>query len=198
MVRERLGLLGGTFDPPHLGHLAAAVEVRESLGLDRVLLLVANEPWQKVGGRPLSAPADRLAMTEASCAGIDGVEASSIEIARGGPTYTIDTLEELRERAPDAEFFLIVGADAAAGLDTWERHRELPSLATLVIVDRAGDAEPPIPAGWTVEHVGMPRLDVSSTGLRARVAAGRSLTPYVPQSVIDIIEERSLYGSARP
>lgn len=197
MGRERLGVLGGTFDPPHIGHLAAAVEARAAFALDRVLLMVANQPWQKVGGRELSPATDRLAMVRAACIGIDGVEASSIEIDRGGPTYTIDTLEALGAKDHAVESFLIMGADAAAGLDTWHRHEELPALATLVIVSRSGESEPVVPPGWTVEHLGIPRLDVSSTGLRARAAAGRSLVPYVPGPVVDEIRHRALYGAAR-
>ena len=128
---ERLGLLGGTFDPPHIGHLVAAINVRHALGLGRVLLVVANVPWQKVGSRSVSPAEDRLAMVEAAVAGIDGLEASDLEIRRGGPSYTIDTLVDLAEADPAGERFLILGADAAAGLDTWERGELLPDLATL-------------------------------------------------------------------
>ena len=197
MTRERLGILGGTFDPPHIGHLAAAVEARDAFALDRVLLVVANDPWQKSGGRELSSAADRLALVEAAVDGIDGVEASSLEVERGGPTYTIDTLEHLRRLDPGVELLLVMGADAASGLHTWHRHEELPALATLVVVDRAGESEPTVPAGWTVEHLGVPRLDVSSTGLRARAAAGRPLQPYVPGRVVDVIRARAMYGSRR-
>lgn len=196
MARQRLGLLGGTFDPPHMGHLAAATEVRTRLDLDRVLLVVANDPWQKSGARELSDAADRLAMTEAACRGIEGLEACAIEIERGGPSFTIDTLRQLS--APDVELFLIVGADAAAGLTTWERHGELPQLATLVIVERAGDPPPEVDPAWTVVHCPMTRLDVSSSDLRNRAAAGRPLRPYLPEAVITVMENRSLYGSARP
>lgn len=196
MIRERLGLLGGTFDPPHVGHLAAAVEARAALGLDRVLLVVANEPWQKVDARTLSAASVRLALTMSACEGIAGVEASDLEIERGGLTYTIDTLEHLRRSMPGTDLFLILGSDAVVGLSTWHRHDELPSLATLVVVDREGERERPPPVGWDVEHVRVPRLDVSSTDLRDRVAAGRPIGPYVPAPVVDIIGELALYGSA--
>ncbi|MBU3701330.1 MAG: nicotinate (nicotinamide) nucleotide adenylyltransferase [Acidimicrobiia bacterium] len=195
MARQRLGLLGGTFDPPHVGHLAAATEARAALDLDRVLLVVANDPWQKTAERELSAAADRLAMTEAACRGIEGIEPCAIEIERGGPSYTIDTLRRLS--APDLDLFLILGVDAAAGLPTWERHDELPGLATLVIVERAGDVPPAVDPAWNVVHLPLNRLDVSSSDLRRRVAAGRPLRPYVPEAVIAVVEERSLYGSAR-
>ena len=195
-VRSGLGILGGTFDPPHIGHLAAAVEVRSSLGLDRVLLMVANEPWQKVGTRPLSLAADRFAMAVVAAEGLEGISASDREIVRGGPTYSIDTLIELREEEPSDELFLIVGADTATSLHTWHRHQELPELATLVIVDRLGDGQAEAPAGWRVERVTMPRLDVSSSDLRDRASSARSLAPYVPPAVVNEIRRRGLYGLA--
>lgn len=195
-VRRGLGVLGGTFDPPHIGHIAAAVEVREALRLERVLLMVANEPWQKVDERRITPAGDRVAMTSAAIEGIDGLAVSDLEIHRGGPTYTIDTLEQLRRSEPQHELFLIVGADAAAGLVTWHRHEDLPDLATLVIVDRSGETPSELPSGWNVERVTMPRLDVSSSDLRDRVRHGRALTPYLAPGVIDVIAERGLYGLA--
>ena len=194
LVRRGLGILGGTFDPPHLGHIAAAKAVFDSLALERVLLMVANEPWQKVGRRPLSAPEDRLAMTMAAVTAFDGLETSDLEIRRGGPTYTIDSLEELRSANPDTDLFLILGADAAAGLDSWHRSSELPGLATLVIVERDGETRAAVPDGWSIERVTMPRVDISSTELRALAAKGESLTPFLPAPVIEEIESRGLYG----
>ena len=136
-MAERLGVLGGTFDPVHIGHLVAAVTVRAALGLDRVLLVVANQPWQKAG-RQLTPAEDRLAMVEAAVHDRDGLQASRIEIDRGGDTYTADTLEQLAAENPDRELFLIVGTDVAADLGTWERPDVVARLATLVIVGRAG------------------------------------------------------------
>ena len=193
-VRRGLGILGGTFDPPHIGHLAAAVEVRSALRLERVLLMVANDPWQKTGSRPLSGALDRLAMTRAATQGIEGIEASDLEIARGGSTYSIDTLESLQESAPEQQLFLIVGSDAATNLHTWHRHEELQQLATLVIVERDGEGEARPPTGWSILRVSMTRLDVSSSDLRDRVRDGRPLSPLVVPGVIDEIEARGLYG----
>lgn len=195
MARQRLGLLGGTFDPPHLGHLAAASEARVALGLDRVLLMVANDPWQKSGARRVTPADDRLAMAQAACEGVDGVEASALEIERGGPTYTVDTLKDLA--SPDVDLFLIVGVDAAAGLPTWERWTELAALATLVVVERSGEQPPVLGPEWNVVHLPLTRLDISSGELRSRVVDGRPLWPYVPAGVVAVIDERSLYGSAR-
>jgi nicotinate-nucleotide adenylyltransferase len=193
-VRRGLGILGGTFDPPHIGHLAAAVEVRSALRLERVLLMVANDPWQKTGSRPLSGALDRLAMTRAAAQGIEGIEASDLEIARGGPTYSIDTLESLKESAPEQQLFLIVGSDSATNLHTWHRHEELQQLATLVIVERDGESEARPPTGWSILRVSMTRLDVSSSDLRDRARDDRPLSPLVVPSVIDEIEARGLYG----
>ncbi len=194
--RERIGVLGGTFDPPHIGHLLAAVNVRSALDLDRVLLVVANEPWQKVGSRAISPAADRLAMVAAAVRDLDGIEASDIEIRRGGPSYSIETLEALQAADPDVDLFLIVGADAAGALHTWERADDLPSMATLVLVDRPGvDAGEP-PDRWLPERVEIPRVEVSSTDLRARVVDGRPLDFLLPPAVVTCIRERRLYGLA--
>ena len=193
---ERLGLFGGTFDPPHVGHLVSAVNVRHELRLDRVLLMVANHPWQK-SDRRITPAADRLAVVEAAVAGTVGVEASSIEIDRGGDSYTADTLEQLAAEDPERELFLVVGADVAADLHTWRRPEVVARLATLVVVSRGGapaaDPGPP----WRVEHVRIPALEVSSSDLRARAAAGRPLDHLVPIPGIACIRERGLYARDR-
>ena len=193
MANERLGVFGGTFDPPHIGHLVAAVNVRYELSLDRVLLIVNNIPWQKVGNRPISPAVDRLAMVEAAVLGVEGLEASAVEIDAGGPSYTADTLASLLAQDPARDLFVILGADAAAGLDTWERADEVRALATIVVVERPGAKEAePLP-GWRWERVEVPRLEVSSTDLRQRVVDGRPLDYLVTHEVVDCIEARGLY-----
>ncbi len=199
---ERLGILGGTFDPVHVGHLVAAVNARHDLALDRVLLVVANEPWQKLGSRPVTPAVDRLALVRAAVDGIDGLEASSIEIERGGHSYTADTVAELDALMPGVEQHLIVGADAAAGLETWERVEEVRSKVVLVVVNRPGttiDATAPGSPleGWDVRMVEVPALEISSTELRDRVAAGRPLDFLIPAPAIRVIRERGLYPVAR-
>lgn len=189
----RIGVFGGTFDPPHVGHLVTAVNVRHAAALDTVLLVVANEPWQKAGTRPITPASDRLAMVEAAVAGVDGLEASSIEIDRGGPSYTADTLAELGAAHPGAELLLVLGADAAAGLHTWERVEEVRSRASLVVVERPGEPAPSVPPGWTWTHVEVPRLEVSSSDLRARVVDGRPLEYLLTPAVISCVRERRLY-----
>lgn len=188
---ERLGILGGTFDPVHVGHVVAATETRFRLDLDRVELMVAGDPWQKRGGVVASAR-DRLALVEAAIDGIDGVEASAFEIERGEPSITADTLEALADA--DRELFLILGADAVRNMPTWRRLDETRDLATLVIVERAGDAHADAPSsGWKVERVVIPRLDISSTGLRERLAAGEPVDGLVPPTVMRAIRDRGLY-----
>ncbi len=191
-----LGILGGTFDPPHVGHLVVAVNVRWVLALDEVLLVVAGVPWQKAH-LPVSPAADRLAMVEAAVQGVDGVSASALEIERGGISYTADTLAELRDRHPGVPLHVILGSDAAAGLDTWERGEQVQALSSLVVVTRPGAEEEPLPPGWTARHLEVPRLDVSSTDLRARAVDGRPLDWLVPWPVISLIRERGLYAAGR-
>lgn len=191
---RRTGVLGGTFDPPHIGHLLAALNVRHALDLDEVLLVVANDPWQKTAERPVSPADDRLAMVQAAVDGLEGLVASDIEIGRGGPSYMVDTLGALAAADPEGERFLIVGADAAAGLLTWDRAEQLPGLATLVLVDRPGIVCDAPPEGWPLRRVEIPRIELASTDLRARVADGRPLDLLVPAGVWSVIRDRRLYG----
>jgi nicotinate-nucleotide adenylyltransferase len=192
---ERLGVFGGTFDPVHNGHLVVATEVRAQLGLDRVLLVVAGDPWQK-RGQVVASAVDRFDLVTLAVAGLDGVEASAIEIERDAPSVTADTLEALT--APDRRLFLALGADAVANMGTWRRLEETRHLATVVVVERAGDAhaEPP-GAGWSVDRVAIPRLDISSTDLRARIRAGRPVEGQVPDVVVREIRRRGLYTDRR-
>jgi nicotinate-nucleotide adenylyltransferase len=195
-MAERLGVLGGTFDPVHVGHLAAAVNARHTLRLDRVLLVVAHHPWQK-SGRPLTPADDRLAMVEAAVAHRPGLEASRIEIDRPGDTYTVDTLEQLHQQDPQSHLFLIVGTDVAAELHTWRRPDTVARLATLAVVGRGGvDVHDAAALGpqWRVERVDMPSLDISSSELRERLRDGRPVDFLVPDPVINLIRQRGLYA----
>ncbi len=192
---SRIGLFGGTFDPPHVGHLVTAVNVRHALNLDIVILMVANDPWQKSGARDVTTAEDRFAMVEAAVSVVDGVIAGRDEIDRGGPSYTADTLMALAEKHPGAELFTIVGDDAAAGLTSWTRVEQVAEYSQLVVVDRPGVAvELPKQFNWL--RVESPRLEVSSTDLRSRFSDGRPLDYLVTEPVLRVIEERGLYGSA--
>jgi nicotinate-nucleotide adenylyltransferase len=185
-------VFGGTFDPPHLGHLVTAVNVGHALQLDDVLMVVANRPWQKEADRRVTPADDRLAMVQAATVGVDRVSACALEIERGGVSYTADTLVVLHQLHPDAELFTIVGDDAAAGIETWERVDDVAALSTLVVVDRPGEhAALSTRFAWT--RVEVPHLEVSSTDLRARCADGRPLDFLVPDAVRRVIEDRGLY-----
>jgi nicotinate-nucleotide adenylyltransferase len=192
---ERLGVFGGTFDPVHAGHVVVATETRAQLGLDRVLLVVAGDPWQK-RGLVVADALERLALVETAVDGIDGVEASAVEIERGEASITADTLEALTR--PGRELFLVLGADAVANMPTWRRLDQTRHLATVVVVERAGDvhSEPP-GVGWRVERVAIPRLDISSTDLRQRLREGRPIDGLVPESVVREIARRGLYTGGR-
>lgn len=189
---QRIGLFGGTFDPPHVGHLVTAVNVRFALHLDVVVLMVANEPWQKVGTRPISPAADRLAMVQAAVEGVEGLAAGRDEIDHGGPSYTADTLALLQQVHPGATLFTIMGDDAAAGFETWARHTEVAERSQLVVVDRPGGATV-LPPDYQWHVVEVPRLEVSSSDLRDRVAAGRPLDFLVTEPVLRVIRDRHLY-----
>ncbi len=193
---QRIGLFGGTFDPPHVGHLVTAINVRHSLGLDIVILMVANDPWQKQGTRQISPATDRIAMVRAAVSGVDGLVAGDEEISRGGPSFTADTLAELAAKYPNAELFTILGDDAASGLSTWSRIDEVLARSQLVVVDRPGAPETP-PAEFNWLRVESPRLEVSSTDLRSRFSDGRPLDYLLTKSVLDEIYARNLYGAAR-
>jgi nicotinate-nucleotide adenylyltransferase len=175
-----------------VGHLVAAIDARQALDLDVILLVVANAPWQKVGARLVTPAEDRFAMVEAAVADTPGLEVSAIEMDRGGLSYTADTLEALALLEPGAELFLVLGNDAAAGFATWERHEEVAERAHLVVVDRPGTPTP-IDDGFSWTRVDIPELEISSTELRQRVVEGRSIRYLTPDAVATCIEERGLY-----
>jgi nicotinate-nucleotide adenylyltransferase len=188
----RVGLFGGTFDPPHVGHLVAAVNVRHALNLDLLVLMVANIPWQKEGVRALTPAEERFAMVQAAVADVPGIVAGRTEIDMGGPSYTADTLAALAEQYPDAELFTIMGDDAAAGLMTWERYQEVVDRSQLVVVDRPGVAIA-LPEEMDWIRVEVPHLEVSSTDLRLRFVDGRPLDFLVTEPVLSLIASRGLY-----
>jgi nicotinate-nucleotide adenylyltransferase len=196
-TEPRVGVFGGTFDPVHIGHLVAATWAREALGLERVLLVVANLPWQKTGTRAVTPAEDRFLMVQAAVAGVDGVEASRVEIDRGGPSYTADTIGAVRLANPSARPYVIVGADVAADLESWQRVDELRQAVTLVIVDRGGVGAGEDPPGWCVERLWIPALDISSSQLRRRLAESRSVDFLIPEGAIRCIRQLNLYAENR-
>jgi nicotinate-nucleotide adenylyltransferase len=196
---ERIGVFGGTFDPIHVGHLVAAVNAKDALGLDRVILMVANVPWQKAGTRAVSDAEDRFALVQAAVGEVPGLEAGRLEIDRGGESYTADTLTELQQIHPGSELFLVVGWDVASELATWDRQEDVQGLATLVIVNRPGAGRPHglDGDGWRVAEVTVPNLEISSTDLRERAADGRPLDYLVPEAAVQFLRARGLYAGGR-
>ena len=204
---ERIGLFGGTFDPPHVGHVAGLRAVSEALSLDRLLLVVANDPWQKSSSRAITPAEDRFAMAQALAEGIPGVEASRREIDRGGPSYTVETVEALRAEAvasggPAPQIYLVIGADLLPDLGTWERADDLRELVTLAVVSRPpAQAGPPppraAPPGWRLEWVDGPLVDVSSSAVRDVLERGGAVDDLVPPEVMHCIRRRNLYAVDR-
>lgn len=185
----RLGLLGGTFDPPHVGHLLIAVDAVERLSLDRLVFIPTAEQPLKVGAIRASA-AQRLAMVRLLVADDSRFDVDSIEIERAGLSYSVDTLAEYARREPAAERFFIVGADVLRTFDRWREPDRVLALATLVVLTRdEGDVE--VPDGAL--RVSSRRIDISSTEVRARAAANRSLRGFVPDRVADYIASERLY-----
>jgi nicotinate-nucleotide adenylyltransferase len=196
---ERIGLFGGTFDPPHNGHVAAAIAARDVLGLDRVLLVVANSPWQKVPHRTVTPAEDRYAMVRAAVNGVPALQADRTEIDRGGESYTIETVETLLERAHRRGLeapliFLVVGADVVPSLPTWERVDALRQAVTLAVVVRPGLPPTPPPAGWQGVEVPGVNVDVSSSQVRTLLERNEPVEWALPPAVIRCIRRRHLYA----
>ncbi|HEY7624458.1 MAG TPA: nicotinate-nucleotide adenylyltransferase [Candidatus Limnocylindria bacterium] len=185
MTAKRIGVFGGTFDPIHVGHLAIANAALEDLGLDRVYFVPAAQSPLK-SDAPSASAADRLAMLEQAVREDERFAVSRIEIDRGGPSYTVDTLEALRS---EGDLFLIVGSDAYAEFGRWREPQRIRDLATIVVAARPG--APNAPEG--VRMLDTPLMDISARDLRARAARGKSLRYLVPLAVLRYIEERRLY-----
>jgi nicotinate-nucleotide adenylyltransferase len=191
---ERIGVMGGTFDPIHHGHLVAASEVAHFFSLDEVVFVPTGRPWQK-DGRVVSAPEDRYLMTVIATASNPRFSVSRVDIDRPGPTFTIDTLRELRAlRGPDADFFFITGADALEQIMTWQDADELFKLAHFVGCTRPGHRLSG--AGLPDDRVSLieiPALAISSTTCRQRVATGAPIWYLVPDGIVQYISKRKLY-----
>lgn len=189
----RIGVMGGTFDPIHHGHLVAASEVAHSFGLDEVIFVPTGEPWQKSG---VSASEHRYLMTVIATASNPSFTVSRVDIDRDGPTYTIDTLRDLKAHRPDAEFFFITGADAVAQILSWRDHDELWDLAHFVAVSRPGHvlSTDGLPSD-DVSQLEVPALAISSTDCRSRVREGDPVWYLVPDGVVQYIAKHHLYRS---
>jgi len=193
-------VFGGTFDPPHVGHVTVARDVADALGLDRVLWIPARVPPHKED-RELSPGAARLAMVRAACASDPRFEASGLELEREGVSFTVDTLRELAARNPGAELFLILGADQARTFERgWREPEEILRLATLALMDREGEATrtaaPALSGTGRTVHVPVTRVDVSATCIRAALSAGEDVADRVPAGVLEVARREGLYGHA--
>jgi nicotinate-nucleotide adenylyltransferase len=194
VTERRIGVMGGTFDPVHNGHLVAASEVASRFTLDEVVFVPTGRPWQKTE-RDVTAAEDRYLMTVIATASNPMFTVSRVDVDRDGPTYTIDTLHDLREQYGAAtELFFITGADALAQILDWHRSDEIFTLAHFVGVTRPGHqlTDPGFPAG-KVSLVEVPALAISSTDCRARVAAGEPVWYLVPDGVVQYIAKHDLY-----
>jgi len=198
-LTRSVGILGGTFNPPHVGHLVCAQEARHQLGLDVVVLMpVAAPPHKEIGDDP--GPRARLELCRLTAAGDDGVDVSALEIERGGASYTVDTLRAVHESSPEDALTFIVGGDMAQSLPTWREPEEVLALATLAVAEREGIGRQDVTARLSglvppgrVRFFDMPRLDISSSDIRRRVAAGRPIRHLVEDPVADYIEAHGLY-----
>jgi nicotinate-nucleotide adenylyltransferase len=199
----KIGILGGSFDPVHLGHLLVAETCREQCCLDEVWFLPAAQPPHKLH-RTLTAASHRLAMLQLAVAGHPALRVSPLEIERGGVSYTVQTLRELNSKHPEADFFFLMGADSLQDLPTWREPDEICRLAIPVVVRRAGSAEPDLAVLKNVtaaerleairqNQVEMPMVEFSSTAIRQAVAAGRSIRYQTPRAVEMYIETHGLY-----
>jgi nicotinate-nucleotide adenylyltransferase len=200
----RIGILGGTFNPPHLGHLVCAQEAYLQLRLDRVMLIPARTPPHKpVEDEP--GAQHRLELCRCAVDGDERFEVSELEIERTGTSYTVDTLEELNSRAPDNQLFLIVGGDVAAGLPLWREPERVLELATLAVAKRRGTTRERVEqaliglaGGDRAEYFRMPRIGISSTMIRRRVRAGEPVRYLTPTPVADYIQRHNLYRGTTP
>ena len=196
---RRIGVFGGSFDPPHLAHLALARVARDTLMLDELLWLPAGQPWQK-GGHTRASGVQRAAMLRLLTSGEPGFVVDPRELHRPGPSYTADTLRELTAEHPGAALFLVIGADQLARLDTWYDSGEITRLSTLAVAAREGQAVQ-APATWAGRPLAwrelpLPRIDISATEVRRRLAAGEPVSPLVGEAVAGYIDQQHLYRAA--
>ena len=193
----RIGIMGGTFDPIHNGHLIAASEVADRFDLDRVVFVPTGEPWQKADRR-VSPAEDRYLMTVIATAANPRFTVSRVDIDRSGPTYTIDTLQDLGEQFEGADLYFITGADAMASIMSWHDWEKMFDLAYFVGVTRPGYelSEEMLPEGHDdrVELIDVPAMAISSTDIRERSAAGRPVWYLVPDGVVQYIAKNEVYG----
>jgi nicotinate-nucleotide adenylyltransferase len=185
-MTSRIGLLGGTFDPIHNGHIAIAKTAIQQIKLDKLFLIPAGNPWQK---SEFTESKHRLEMTKKAGQDLEKVEVLDIEVNKTGPTYTFETLQELHEKYPNSEFVLILGSDAVAGFDTWKEPNLIKTLARIYVVQGAKD----FTQDWHFDRIQMPPIEISSTEIREKVKNNESISELVPKSVNEYISANDLY-----
>jgi nicotinate-nucleotide adenylyltransferase len=199
-VPERLGVFGGTFDPPHNAHLLIATTARDELGLAEVVFMVAGDPWQKTSSATVTAAHHRLAMTELLVDGTSGLTVSDLEIRRQGPSYTADTLKQMA--APGVRMVLILGSDTLAAINSWHRPADVMALADIAVVRRRGNEPSDVqlagaggmmPPDSHIEQFEIPRLDISSSDIRRRFRLGQTVSGLVPDSVASYATHHGIY-----
>jgi nicotinate-nucleotide adenylyltransferase len=190
----RIGVFGGTFDPPHLGHLIVARDAADELGLPRVLMVLSARPPHRVAAQ-ITPPELRFTMLQAAAQADPLLEPSDLELRRPGPSYTVDTLSELKGRHPGDELVLLLGVDQWRQLPTWKDPRALGPLATVAVMARDGEVPEDNGLGLGWRRCPVTRVDISATAIRDRVARGRSIRHLVPEPVREIIERDALYAA---
>jgi nicotinate-nucleotide adenylyltransferase len=187
----RIGVFGGTFDPPHIGHLILAADACDALGLDRLIFVPAAAQPFKTDAPAIASGADRLEMIRLAVGGDSRYAVDDTEIRRGGLSYTVDTLEEIARGNAGAELFLLIGRDTLSGFSAWKKPERIRKLAKLAVMQRAGSSDGQASDG--VLAISTRRVDVSSTEIRERLAAGKSIKGFVAEPVERFIAKRRLY-----
>jgi nicotinate-nucleotide adenylyltransferase len=187
----RLGMFGGAFDPPHKAHRALAQAAVQQLQLDGLRVVPTGQAWHK--DRPLTPPQHRLAMAQLAFGDLAKVVVDERELRRTGPTYTVDTLRELRAERPGAELFLVMGEDQAAAFTNWREWQAIAALATLCVAERPQAEPAALPAQVRVHRLALPPMDESATDIRARLTSGQDIAHLVPPGVASYIDQHHLY-----
>ena len=192
---RKLGVMGGTFDPIHIGHVLAASEAADQVGLDEVLFVPTGQSWQK-SDRNITSSDHRVAMTALAIEDDDRFTLSLMEVQRSGPSYTIDTVNELKRAEPTTDIYVIVGADAIRTISTWHQSQALINDVHFIVMARAGHGisadEIPVKHSVVIE---MPQVEISSSDIRERVGSGRSIKYLVPDNVASYIAKHHLYNA---
>lgn len=187
---KRIAVFGGTFDPPHIGHIAAVKSVRETCDIDQVMVVPCCQTWNKY---PVASAASRYDMVKVSVSEMDWCEVLRLEIDRGGMSYTSDTLKQIKLDNPNSDIFMVVGSDVASQLNTWSKSAAIKDIAEVIVIERHGEAGLTMLEGWHFRHIKADIPNISSSRIRHMLSEGISVKDLLPSGVSDIINERKLY-----